>query len=355
MNIYITREAAKSNYFSPEKKAVFINGMMNTAQNHKESALALSLLLMAPITGVYNQKDGLIPDLWECLVDKMQFDGPLSVSAKNVLSARKSFSDMLDALEGMQPKKSRAKIMEDILSRNPPAVTAFRLLRDPSYKSTPFYAHSQGNLILSNALAAVAAVDGSQAISGRKVFSFGSPTVNWPGGINHKEFAFTADPVALLSGVDWGFKISKLGVHSYQNTSKQVVKTFISHGFEIYAHNDPEFVVNRFRWGGWGMTFNMDEKGLAGALISMGRNLDRVLGVFKHLDADRNSDVDDVAYYYVEELKARPASVDAGAARHALKQHKILRTLLIKVMDEGWTTSKERDAMDYIRDLPFNP
>ena len=42
--------------------------------------------------------------------------------------------------------------------------------------------------------------------------------------------------------------------------------------------NDPAFVVNRFRWGGWGMTVSLDEKGLATALISMGKNLQRVEG-----------------------------------------------------------------------------
>ena len=60
--------------------------------------------------------------------------------------------------------------------------------------------YSQGNLIASNALTAVALADGLQAIRGVMVISFGSPCRFWPPGIRHHNFAFANDPVTWLDG-----------------------------------------------------------------------------------------------------------------------------------------------------------
>ena len=208
---YINSEAKKTRYFNDTQNTIFINGMLNDNKAHEASAMALSLLVMTPVIGIFNKSTSGLVDFWQCVTDKYQFDGPLAMAAKNKLTLKKSFSDVLDFVQGKYPQKSRKQIVEDILSRNPAAVSAFRALRYPAYKSAPIYAHSQGNLILSNALTAIVALDGPQAIAGRKVFSFGSPTVNWPSGIIHQENAFTGDPVAMLSGMDMGFKISKVG------------------------------------------------------------------------------------------------------------------------------------------------
>ena len=122
-------------------------------------------------------------------------------------------------------------------------------------------------------------------------------------------------------------------------------KNPITHGFLWYLQDDPRFIINRFRTGGWGMTFNMDEEGLAKCLAAMDTNLPRVRKVIDFLDKNQNSDADDVAVLYVQAVKQKPAM------RAALKADKELVKLLIKTMDEGFTTGEEKDAIGWLRAL----
>ncbi len=335
VNHYINDEAFASPWFDHGARTVFINGMGNAPPDHKESALAISLLQMSQVTGVYNQKASPLGDLVQCLGDKFQFDGPLARSPSEALDR------IVAKMEQSGHPTTRAKAMELALARNPAALSLFQILRMPIYRWSPIFAHSQGNLILSNVLSAIEAVDGERAIVAREVHSFGSPTVNWPTGLKHQQYAFTFDPVSWLAGFDTSFQISKLGVHTYEGS-----RTLISHGFKVYAENDPAFVINRFRWGSFGATFNMDEDGLADALVAMKANLIRVHKIFEYLDKKHNSDVDDVAVLYVKKLRQ---SVFSHMVLAALKQHMPLRSLLIRVMEEGWTGSDERAAINYLK------
>ena len=54
INEYVSKEALASGQFDRSRKVVFVNGMLNSGENHAESALALSLLLMGTVVGVYN-------------------------------------------------------------------------------------------------------------------------------------------------------------------------------------------------------------------------------------------------------------------------------------------------------------
>lgn len=333
---YINAEAQQTRWFNPTRKAIFINGMKNSGTDHRDSALALSLLQMCPVYGVFNQSGGFIKDLGQCIADKYQFDGPVA----------RSPSEALDRAEEKQkkstgPKKSRAQLMEDALARNPAALATFRLLRRPEMRTAPIFAHSQGNLILANALSAIAAVDGTSGLSGRQVYTFGSPTVNWPMGIKPIECGFTFDPVTWLAGFDTSFSISKLGMPNGTLNP-------ITHGFLEYLKHDPAFVVNRFRWGSFGVTASMDEEGLADALVSMDTNIPRVQAIIEHLDKKHNSDADDVALLYVQKVqKAGNKSQIAQAIRSA----PTFRKLLNRVMDEGWTSSEEKSAIAFINSL----
>jgi hypothetical protein len=62
--------------------------------------------------------------------------------------------------------------------------------------------------------------------------------------------------------------------------------------------NDAEFVVNRFRWGSFGMTANMDERGLGRYMVRMGNNPPRLSAILNRLRSAHWSDSDDVAYEY---------------------------------------------------------
>jgi hypothetical protein len=326
VNTYVNKEAeAQAEYFSATRKAVFVNGMANSGEAHATSAIALSLVQMSPVVGVYNKTAGAVADLVQCLGDKNQFNG-VSFSAQNKAK-----------LGTLLSNRTPETVIVQALSRNPAQVALFHLLRKPEFKASEIFAHSQGNLILSNALQGIAAVDGPQAIAGRVVHTFGSPAVNWPKGINKLEHGFTFDPVNWLSGFDPSFSISKVGMPSGSLNP-------ITHGFLEYLKKDPAFVVNRFRAGSWGMTFRMDEDGLAACLAAMGPNMPRVRAIFDHLDANHNSDADDVAVRYVGLIKNTPTA-------RALAADKDLVRRLIKVLDEGWTDDAEKKAISWLKAL----
>lgn len=94
-------------------------------------------------------------------------------------------------------------------------------------------------------------------------------------------------------------------------------------------------------------TFNMDEEGLAKALLQeCGTDMQKVFSVFSRLDGHYDTDVDDVAERYVKRVKDKP-----GPVSKALSGHKKLVALLIKVMDEGWTSDGEQACIGYLKAL----
>jgi hypothetical protein len=195
------------------------------------------------------------------------------------------------------------------------------------------YCHSQGNLITSNALTAVALALGASSISGLEVNSFGSPCRFWPEGLNRTNYAFTFDPVSWLD-YNAGFSSVKIGFVA-------------AHAFDIYMRNDAEFVVNRFRWGSFGLTASMDEEGLADYMVGIGNNPPRLKGIVQRLLSAHWSDSDDVAYYYVNKMRTRHGSVMQQIARG---DPGLIR-LLYRCLDEGITTPGERTEMNYLNTL----
>ncbi len=331
-----------SPYFDAHRRVIFINGMGNTGEDHKKSAVALSFMQMCAVIGVYNKSSGFMGDLGQCIADKWQF-GKASQAvpiplARGAAGALDRAVQMAKAKGGTVP--TRAGIMREVLSRNSATAAVFDLLRSRA-GNEHLFAHSQGNLILSNALAAVGAVDGAGAIRGRVVHAYGSPSVTWPEGVTVLESGFTWDPVTWLAGFDWKFAISKVGMPS---GSLQPV----THGFLEYVKQDAAFIINRFRWGSLGMTVSMDEAGLARALVEMGRNMVRVRLVFERLERKHPTDVDDVALEYVNQVRGRS---DAASIGQAIKAEASLFSLLKRVMDAGWTSSGEKEAIAYLKSL----
>jgi hypothetical protein len=327
INEYAYKEAVASSQFDWTRKVVFVNGMLNTGKDHAESALALSWVQMCTVIGVYNKSVSGWRDFAQCVGDKNQFNGPVSFSARNKVL-------LGSALGG----RTAVEAARRALGRNPAQVALFDLLRAPENRRREIFAHSQGNLILSNALQAVAAVDGRAALAGYTVHTFGSPAVTWPPGLTKYEHGFTWDPVTFLAGFDATWTISKVGMPKGSLNP-------ITHAFLEYLTCDPAFLVNRFRWGGLGVTFNMDEDGLARALAAMGTNMRRVRAIFEHLDAKHNSDADDVAVRYLDAVRKSPA------ATAALKAERPLVELLIRILDEGWTSAEEKQAIAFLRAL----
>ena len=323
VNWYTNKEAVASGHFDKNRFVTFVNGMNNSGEDHAEACLTLSLVQMCTVSGVFNKSNGGFNDFLQCVADKNQFDGPASFSAKSTV-----------AIGTLLGNRTTVGVARHALRRNPAQVALFDHLRLRPRREV--FAHSQGNLILSNVLQAIAAVDGEAAIRGYKVYTFGSPAVNWPAGITKYESGFTWDPVTFLAGFDASWSISKVGMPKGSLNP-------ITHGFLEYLKCDPAFVVNRFRVGGLWVTFTMDEEGLAKCLAAMGGNVKRVADIFEHLDKHHNSDADDVAVLYVGHLKK------SAALATAVKSDKRLTDLLIKVMDEGWTSDDEKQAIAFLK------
>lgn len=96
------------------------------------------------------------------------------------------------------------------------------------------------------------------------------------------------------------------------------------------------------------LTWSVAEKGLPNALYNeLGSNHSRVFEVFTELDQNRDADADDVAQIYLKLIQDR-----GGPALEGLKTSERLRKLLIEVMDEGWTTTGEKECIDYLKGLP---
>src|SRR5262249_47833502 len=94
-------------------------------------------------------------------------------------------------------------------------------------------------------------------------------------------------------------------------------------------------------------TLSMDEEGLATALVNeVGTNTPLTRQVFERLDEHYNSDADDVAEIYVNQVRKR-----GGALLMAVQSDKALIARLIKVMDEGWTSSGEKECIKFLRGL----
>lgn len=91
-------------------------------------------------------------------------------------------------------------------------------------------------------------------------------------------------------------------------------------------------------------TVNMDEEGLAKALLT--ETPPTVLKVFERLDDQYNSDADDVAEIYVNLIRK-----NAGPQLAGLKANRDLIQMLIKVMDEGWTSAGEQECIKFLKGL----
>lgn len=93
--------------------------------------------------------------------------------------------------------------------------------------------------------------------------------------------------------------------------------------------------------------FYTDEAGIAKALLDRADiNMDEVYIVFVELADNYNGDADDVAYEYVGLVKQK-----GGAVLQALRLHETLRNLLIRLLDEGWTTDAEHQTIAYLKQL----
>lgn len=330
IGLYTSAEGATQRWFNPDRRVVFVNGMDNTGDDHAASARALSLLQACPVVGIFNRTDGRWTDLGQCITDKLNMTAPLvqgltawraAIVAAHALAG--GGSSLVDFVGGMIDENAATHAVYSYL------VT----LGQRERQTLRLYCHSQGNLITSNALTATALALGEAAVAGIEVNSFGSPCRYWPPGLSRANYAFTFDPVTWLD-LRAGFDSVKVG--------------FVAgHGFTLYMENDAEFVCNRFRWGSFGMTANMDEEGLADFCVRIGFNPPRLRAIFRRLQSAHWTDSDDVTHYYVDKMRRRH---DATMRQLAQADRGFIE-LLIALLESGWTTGGEYEAIRYLRGL----
>ena len=336
IGFYVSEEAVKKPWFQPAKQVMFINGMNTSGSQHAESARDLSLIQACPVLGIYNRTNGIARDFLQCLRDKVTLLSPFATS---VVEWTRSVDAAFAAARAKSPAVQRIDFIRRIVEGNAATVALYDLMvgMDQGQRlAQRIYCHSQGNLITSNALTAVAIALGPQAIQGIEVNSFGSPCHTWPDGLRRTNFTFTFDYVVLatlsldLNAVSVGFGVS--------------------HGFAAYRRHDAEFVVNRFRTGGIGMTVNMDEEGLADYCLSLGGNADRLTTIFTRLKEAHWTDCDDVAEIYVRKMRLGQGALMQAMAR----SNPGLVQVLIDCLTGGtltWVSAGEKVEAEYLKGL----
>lgn len=328
---YTSAEAQRKAGLRVKDGSFFVNGMGNSPTDHADSAVALSLLQGCTVIGVFNQSNGFWSDIGQCLSDKLNLTRPQSGS----FTAWQTAIDLNYALaRKIKSGLTKVGFVGGLIQDNPATKSLYDLLtgaQGVTQRRVPIFCHSQGNLITSNALTAVSLALGQGAIAGIEVNSFGSPCRYWPKGLRHVQRAFTFDPVTWLD-LRAGFQFDKVGFVA-------------AHGFLEYIKHDAEFTVNRFRWGGWGMTANMDEKGLATYLVKMGNNHTRLEAVFTRLIDAHWADSDDVAHIYCKKMR----ETQPGLYTRIFKGSPKVAALLVRCLDEGITTRGERLEIDFIK------
>ena len=327
VNLYLTPEGTGQRWFDASRRVIFVNGMLNSGDDHRKSALALSVLRACGVVGVYNKTDGFWRDLGQCITDKLKLSGVQSGSMFDFATWERIVEDAYRAELRRRPGLDKRDFVGDLIKANPATHALYALMvgRGGIDAGTPIYCHSQGNLVTSNALTAVALSMGAASVHGLVVNSYGSPARYWPAGLNRTNNAYTFDPVSWLDlRVD--LSSSKVGFKA-------------AHGFDTYVQQDGEFVVNRFRWGSFGMTASMDEDGLAEFCVGLGDNTPRLRGIFDRLESAHWTDSDDVALAYVNKLSDIRLRTLARIDPAFIRQ-------LVRLLKSGWTSRAEKRAIE---------
>lgn len=327
-------------FFDESRHVIFINGMGNDPDEHWASARALSELEQCPVLAILNATSGTARDLGQSIADAWQFSRPAPGEPAE------AFETMCRELEARGDRRTRGEIMRGLLSRNAAAGSLFDALTDPALAEAPIYAHSQGNLIAANVLRGIEIALGPEAIAGRRVHSFGSPSRAWPRGIVRTENSFAFDPVT------WMGRSKKLRVARVVVPTEAPWYWPFAHSLRVYLEHDAAFVVNRRRLGGLHVSASMNERGLARDLFDMGRNMPRIDAVVRYLETEHRGNVDDVVRAYADLLRDEPAPAEV---LDALRAREGLAVRMIEAMERGFTSDREDRAIEFLRGLRGPP
>ncbi|MGL5096132.1 MAG: hypothetical protein ACRDD1_11120, partial [Planctomycetia bacterium] len=199
-------------------RVYFVNGIQVVGREHARTAAYLSILIERPVWGVYNMttgvgRAGMIADLGQCVRDYVQNVKARLGSAENLNKPAKVPDDKIP--EFLSRLEKEYKVW------NKATLELFKVLVRNKRQRQYIIAHSQGNLITSNALFVLEDVFGSAVLQNIRVYSLASPSPAWPlglrvanGGGGRQENAFMNDLVALARPHNLA---AKLGMDRFQN------------------------------------------------------------------------------------------------------------------------------------------
>jgi hypothetical protein len=226
----------------------FVNGIRVVGREHALTAAYLSVLIERPVWGIYNKTAGVglgsVVDLSQCLLDYTQ----------NWL-ARLGPRENLNWVAHLdKPAKVPDNKIPQFLDRldkvavvwNPATRELFKELARHKAQRQLIIAHSQGNLITSNALFVLEDVLGSASLHNIRVYSLASPAPAWPiglrkthGGGGRQDNAFMNDLVSLLRPQNLA---AKLGVQGLQNAGD--FRTLAGSGPVAIAPHDVNAIID---------------------------------------------------------------------------------------------------------------
>jgi hypothetical protein len=168
----------------------YVNGIKNTAVDHRDTAVELSRLTGRPVTGIYNKSDSLVVDLIESAINKFTFD---------VNFDRLGFIKSAHFLDktGAWPEDLTIRCLA---AQNLASLGLFIALKGRA--TSQLVCHSQGCLATRNAVVALAHVFGRGIYGQIEVHVMGSPAEWWPEEMrgHMKHYAFCGDFVAAPFG-----------------------------------------------------------------------------------------------------------------------------------------------------------
>ena len=217
----------------PPDRLYYVNGIQTDPAGHAATAGVLADLAERPVVGVYNATGGHHPvgfaaDVVQCFADYSSIvrhavtervgvvvSAPVNAARQLGHAVHRLFApdapappqlNLLVDVHRLIPEATRVRLVEARLGRyNRATLSLYRELRGDLGRWQSVVAHSQGNLITSDALWAVVFSYGEAALDRVRVYSLASPAPAWPLGLTfrRKVYAHTNDAVTLLDPHNW--------------------------------------------------------------------------------------------------------------------------------------------------------
>jgi hypothetical protein len=216
-------------HLATQPRIYYVNGIQTDGATHARTAYALSALTQRVVHGVFNATwskgtaVGFGVDLGQCLVD-----WAFGVTSK-LLEVHDAvvdgIADRIRSLFGTRPipgtngdhlvdqiveeisPTQRKQFCDAMFLYNRATAALYQQLRDHVSENQIIVAHSQGNLITSNALWAMTILHGHESLQDMYVYSLASPAPAWPLGIRYRLRAYHHDNdlVVLANPHNWPF------------------------------------------------------------------------------------------------------------------------------------------------------